>query len=194
MKEKTADQKLDLVETLLPNFMTQKQNTIYTEMIFQESSPTKRLNKDQQWVRDLQLFKRQTTSEKKFEKVVLEKNDETQLLLEERCFELAPVLHEIEVLKRQLDQVCREYRWVLDAEKHQISERDKILTPEDLIEVARMRQESLEHYKRVKRQLQQALREAQEEAKLKRDAEVIAEKEAKMKQRENMWKHRIYHQ
>ena len=38
-------------------------------------------------MRDLQLFKRQTTSEKKFEKVVLEKNDETQQLLEKINFD-----------------------------------------------------------------------------------------------------------
>ena len=46
----------------------------------------------------------------------------------------------------------------------------------------------------MKRQIQQALREAHEEAKLKKEADAVARKEAELKMRENMWKHRIYHQ
>jgi hypothetical protein len=50
------------------------------------------------------------------------------------------------------------------------------------------------HLKRVKRQIQIALAEAQAEARLKRENDASAEKVAQLKARENLWKHRIYHQ
>ena len=44
------------------------------------------------------------------------------------------------------------------------------------------------HYKIVKRQIQKAIREAEEEARLRKEMEIEAKRLADLKARENMWK------
>ena len=91
---------------------------------------------------------------------------------------MAPIIKEIAKLRKQLAEVCQMYRWALEAENHQIEERDKVLSQDDIEATALQRKESLVHLKRVKRQIQIALAEAQAEARIKRDKEASAEKVA----------------
>ena len=90
-------------------------------------------------------------------------------MLEDRFMELQPIIKEIEALKRKLDEVVQQYKWALESEDHQIADRDKVLSYEEVKEAEQRREASLLHLKKVKRQIQNAIREALDEARLKRD-------------------------
>lgn len=64
-------------QTWLPNFVEEKpSNTFMSELFFKQSSPVKRRKREDQWYNDLHIFKRQTTSEKKFVKHVMDGSTE----------------------------------------------------------------------------------------------------------------------
>ena len=65
------------VDHILPQFCSTYSKPVYVEMEFVQTSPMKRLTKEQQWIKDLQIYQKQTTSEKKFEKNVMDHNEET---------------------------------------------------------------------------------------------------------------------
>ena len=91
-----------------------------------------------------------------------------------------------------MSHVYQQFKWVLAHEDKEIADRDKELTVEDRIEIAKRRTASLMHYKRVKKQIKQAIREAEEEAKHRRIMESEAKKQAELRARENAWKYRQF--
>ena len=105
-------------------------------MKFQQSSPMKRKRIEEQWIRDLQIFKRQTTSEKKGVQRVLDDNEVTTEMVDKELDHVATILKEIEHLKQSLDYVCHQYQWLLENDDRQIDERDKTLTKQERVDAA----------------------------------------------------------
>lgn len=106
-----------LVDQFLPNFVSQKASkVVYVEMQFHESSPTKRLNREEQWIRDLHIFKRESTSHKKGVQVILDQNEVTNQMLIQKLSEVSSLHSEIEKLRLSLEAVYQKYKWALAAE------------------------------------------------------------------------------
>jgi hypothetical protein len=101
---------------------------------------------------------------------------------------MEPVQREISLLRRQLKQVYDEHAEWLRAEQEQKAARDKVLDENDFREVRERRHKSLVHLRHVKRQIAMALRQAEEEARLRKDMEVEAKRQAELRAREQAWK------
>lgn len=125
--------------------------------------------------------------------MILDKNEITHEMLIQRLRDTEAVHEDIEKLRISLETVYNQYKWSLEAEDRQIAQRDAVLTTQEKLDAALYRTQSLMHYKRVKRQILQAIKEAEEADRLKKEADAEAEKMLILKKKENMWKHRILH-
>lgn len=65
-----------------------------------------------------------------------------------------------------------------------------MLSSQDWQEVRERRHQSMVHMRHVKRQIAMALRQAEEEARLRKDLEVEAKRQAELRAREQAWKFR----
>ena len=91
------------VEMIIPNrFYSVYSKPVYVDMEFVQTSPMKRLTKEQQWIRDLQIYKRQTTSQKKLQKHVMAHNQESTEHINEALDGIKPVLSDIDKLQKSL--------------------------------------------------------------------------------------------
>ena len=183
-----TDSRMDL-QQWLPNFIEEKPSNIFlSELKFKQSSPVKRMLNENQWYNDLHIFKRQTTSEKKFVNRVMEGSDVTADLIDQTLEFMEPVVQDIGKLRKQLQDVCDEHAEWMRNEKEQKAGRDKVLSSQDWQVVRERRHQAMVHMRNVKRQIAMALRQAEEEARLRKDLEVEAKRQAEMRAREQAWK------
>jgi uncharacterized membrane protein YgaE (UPF0421/DUF939 family) len=94
----------------------------------------------EEWVKQLNMYKRQSTVERKNFETVTEGNRRTTENLKKRLESLQQTVQDAHLLRQAISDRFDQHKWVLDADNRQIAKRDAKLTQE----VMREAQEHLE--------------------------------------------------
>ena len=123
------------------------------------SKPGPKKVEDEQWVKDLQMFKKQSAEELERQMKILEEHDETQK-------EMMEALKGVDDLQDDIDDIQKDMQYYLDKldyvtanEDKQIEERDEKLSD---AEIAAIKGEAKEKLKEMKAAALQKIRAAKE--------------------------------
>jgi hypothetical protein len=105
------------------------------------------------WIDDLYIFKRVTTTEKKYQQGILDNVEAITAKISERIREARPLMNDILHLKESLDEIIAKFRWMLDKEDAMVAERDCELDDEQREAAMRRRLECMAHFKAVQAQI-----------------------------------------
>lgn len=161
----------------------------YVELDLGSPVRKKRQTEDS-WIDDLYIFKRVTTTEKKYQQGILDNVEAITGKISERLLEARPLMDDILRLKESLEEIIAKFRWMLEKEDAAVAERDCELNEEQRAAAMQRRLECLAHFNAVKEQIRKAMAEAaraekiaREEARKKREAAILRAKENNWRQR-----------
>lgn len=146
----------------MPKILKKKSSTpIYLQLEL-DRSPTKKNQPkaaigqiDEQWVKDLQIFKRQTPEERALFEDILKHDEITTDVLIAKLNKVETLSEEVSELKQQLQDYYNQYKWALETEKRQIAARDELVN----LESATMESDlAYEHYHEVKKEILQRIK------------------------------------
>lgn len=140
------------------------------------------------WIEDLYIYKRVTTTEKKYQQGILDNVEAITAKISERILEARPLMNDILHLKESLDEIIAKFRWMLEKEDAMVAERDRELNYEQREAAMQRRLECMAHFKAVQAQIRKAMKEAAIAERVAKENARREKEAAILKAREDNWR------